>query len=89
MGQSPAESPAQTSVTSIRPHLDRHKFDPETKRVMGLAFEMVLAALRLADRDDRANEVIASRIIALAKIGESDPNLMCDAVLKEFRERRL
>jgi hypothetical protein len=29
-----------------------HKFDPETIRVMGLAFEMAPAALRLIDRGD-------------------------------------
>jgi predicted GNAT family N-acyltransferase len=69
--------------------LDGYKPDPETKRIMGVAFEMVLAALRLADRDDLANEVVAGRIIVLAKTGERDPNLMCEAVLKEFREQRL
>jgi len=36
----------------IRPHLDGHKFDAETIRVMGIAFEMALVALRLADRGD-------------------------------------
>ena len=43
----------------IRPFLDGQKFDSETIRVMGLAFETALVALRLADRGDLANEVIA------------------------------
>jgi len=47
----------------IRPHLDGQKFDPETIRVMGLAYEMALVALRLADRGDLANEVLAHRIL--------------------------
>jgi hypothetical protein len=36
----------------IRPYLKGQKFDEETIRVMGLAFEMVLVALRLSDRGD-------------------------------------
>jgi hypothetical protein len=69
--------------------LDGYKPDPETKRVMGVAFEMARAALRLADRDDPVIAVLAERIIALAKAGEHNPDLLCEAVLKEFREQRL
>jgi len=58
---------------------------PETKRVMGVAFEMVCAALRLADRGDLANEIIARRIIELAEAGEHNPDLLCERVLEEFR----
>ena len=54
--------------------------ESETIRVMGLAFEMALIALRLADRDD---------IIALAKAGERDPERLCDGVMKEFGKRPL
>ena len=69
----------------IRPHLDGHKFDSETIRVMGLAFEMALVALRLADRGDLANEVLARRIMDLAKAGERNPERLCQGVLHEFR----
>jgi hypothetical protein len=68
----------------IRPYLDGQKFDPETIRVMGLAFEMALVALRLADRGDPAKEVIAHKIMDLAKAGERDPERLCEAVIKEF-----
>ena len=51
----------------IRPYLRGQKFDPETIRVMGLAFEMALVALRLADCGDLANEMLADKIIELAK----------------------
>jgi hypothetical protein len=54
----------------IRPFLDGHRFDPETIRVMGLAFEMALIALRLGDRGNLANEIVARKIIALATAGE-------------------
>ena len=56
---------------------------------MGLAFEMALIALRLAHRDDLANEVVAQKIIALAKAGERDPERLCDGVMKEFGKRPL
>ena len=69
----------------IRPYLDGQKFDPETIRVMGIAFEMALVALRLADRGDLANEVVARKIINLAKAGERDPERFCEAMMKEFR----
>lgn len=68
----------------IRPHLDGHKFDLETIRVMGIGFEMALVALRLADRGDLANEIVAHKIIELAKAGERDPERLCDGVLQEF-----
>lgn len=68
----------------IRPYLDGHRFDPETIRVMGIAFEMALVSLRLAHRGPLANEAIAERIIALAKAGERDPERLCDGVLQEF-----
>jgi hypothetical protein len=69
----------------IRPHLKGQRFDAETIRVMGLAFEMALIALRLADRGDLANEILAQKIMALAKAGERDPERLCDGVLIEFR----
>jgi hypothetical protein len=56
---------------------------------MGVAFEMARIALGLAERSDPANEVIAKRIIELAKAGERNPDLLCECVIKEFREQRL
>ena len=69
----------------ITPYLNGMSFHPESKRVMGVAFEMVCAALRLSDRGDLANEMIARRIIELAKAGERNPDFLCERVLKEFR----
>jgi hypothetical protein len=39
------------------------------------------------DRGDIANELIAKRIIELAKAGERNPDLLCESTVKEFRER--
>ena len=52
---------------------------------MGLAYEMATIALRLVDRDDIANEVVARKIIELAKTGEHDPDRLCEAVLQRWR----
>jgi hypothetical protein len=58
----------------IRPFLDGHKFDSETIRVMGVAFEMARAALRATNRDDLTDEqIIANSIIELAMTGVLDP----------------
>jgi hypothetical protein len=51
---------------------------------MGLAFEMALVALRLADRGDPANEVVAHKVIDLAKAGERDPERLCEASWKNY-----
>jgi hypothetical protein len=50
----------------IASFLNGVKFDRETTRVMGVAFEMTRIALGLADRFDQANELVAKRIIDLA-----------------------
>jgi hypothetical protein len=68
----------------IRSH-NGQRFDPETIRVMGLAYEMVLIVLRLTDRGDIANDVVAHKIIEHAKTGERDPEQLCEAVLKQWR----
>jgi hypothetical protein len=73
---------------AIRLHLDGEKFDPETIRVMGLAFEMALVALRLADRGDLANDVLARKIMDLAKAGERDPERLCEGCCTSFARLR-
>ncbi len=72
----------------ITPFLAGNRFDGETIRIMGVAFEMACVALRLADRDRPADEVLARRIIELTKAGEHNPDVLCENVLKEFREQR-
>jgi hypothetical protein len=64
--------------------LDGYKADPETIRVMGVAFEMVRVALRLNDRNDLPVEIIANRIIELAKEGERNPDLLCERALRDL-----
>jgi hypothetical protein len=70
----------------ITQFLDSPKFDPEIKQVVGVAFEMARAALQLGDQGNLIKKRIAERIIELAKTGELDPNLLCECVLREFRQ---
>jgi hypothetical protein len=70
----------------IRRFLDGQPFGLETIRLMGLAFEMALASLRpTPDYADPVREVIARRIIELAKAGEREPERLCDGALKDLQ----
>jgi hypothetical protein len=52
---------------------------------MGVALEMACLALRTGDCADDVKQIIATKIIALAKAGESNPDVLCEQVLKEIR----
>lgn len=58
---------------------------PETKRLMGLAFELTRVTLRLSDRSDPIVRLIAERIVELAKTGERSPERLCDLALDSIR----
>ena len=68
----------------ITPYLNGHHFDPEAKRVLGLALEMVCIALRTGDCDDHVKQAIAAKLIALAKAGERNPDMLCGRVLEDI-----
>ena len=69
---------------SITPHLDEFDADPETKRVLAVALEMTRVSLGLTD--DLADGIIAKQIVEVAKNGERNPDLLCDAALKKLYE---
>jgi len=69
----------------IRPFLNGEKFDQDTVRVMGLAFEAVCVALRIGNSDDDVRQAIATKVIDLARNGERHPDVLCELVLKEIR----
>lgn len=70
----------------ITPFINGHRFDPETSRILGVAFEQVCIALRIGDCDDHVKQAIASKIIGLAKTGERNPDLLCERALKDIRQ---
>jgi hypothetical protein len=57
-------------------------FGPEEIAVMTKAFEGALRALDLVDRTDPAAEMVAKKIIELAKRGEHDPVRLCDRAVE-------
>ena len=63
----------------IRPFLDGQTFDPETARLMGIAFEAARAAVNRPL--DLTDEMIARTIIELAKTGERNVDALCEAAL--------
>ena len=68
---------------STTPYLDDFDGDPETKRVLGVALDMARAALGLPD--NFADGIIAKRIVELAKVGERNPDLLCEGSLEQLR----
>ena len=69
----------------ITPFLNGGQFDPETRRILGVALEMTCIALRTGDCDDGVRQAIAGKIIELANAGERNPDILCEAVLKDIR----
>ena len=63
----------------IRPFLNGQTFDPETARLVGIAFETARAAIKRPG--DLSDEIIARTIIELAKAGERNVEVLCEAAL--------
>jgi hypothetical protein len=61
-------------------------FDPETRRVMGVAYEMTRAAFQLRRRETIDDELVANKIIELAKAGETNPDRLCERVLSYLQQ---
>ena len=69
----------------ITPFLNGEQFDPETRRILGVALEMTCIALRTGDCDDGVRQAIAIKIIDLAKAGERNPDILCEQALARIR----
>ena len=57
-------------------------FDLETTHIMGRAFERACKDLHDVGQPAMVKDIIAKRIIAIAKTGERDPNQLCERALK-------
>jgi hypothetical protein len=60
-------------------------FDPETTHIMGQAYESACTKLHDVGQPEIVKNVIARRIIEIAKTGERDPNQLCKRALKAIR----
>jgi len=70
---------------SVIPLLREQAFDPEVIQAMGMAFQKVCQQLRLSDTSDAATELVATKIILFARMGERDPERLYRAVLDQFK----
>ena len=68
----------------IRAHLAEHAaFEPEEIQAMSSAFELACADLQVFAGDQRGREIIAARIIALARNGSCDASTLHQRVIAE------
>jgi hypothetical protein len=67
-------------MTIVVPFSQDVFFGPDGTRAMGAAFDK--ACRSLPGQPDIVKEVIAKRIIDLARAGDSDPDHLCDVALK-------
>jgi hypothetical protein len=68
--------------------LKKSTFDPEEVCKIAIAYEETLKALQLIDRQDSITEIVATKIIDIAKTGELDPVRIRRLVLRELGTRR-
>ena len=66
--------------------LDDGAFDPVAVQALTSAFEQACAALSLNDCADPLTEIVAKKIIELARRGERDAIRLCDIVLSELQQ---
>jgi hypothetical protein len=64
--------------------LNASAFTPEDITILSAAFEDALHKLRLVDRTDLATEIVAKKIIELARQGERDPIRLREGALKSL-----
>jgi hypothetical protein len=64
--------------------LEEAVFEPEEVAGLTTAYDAALQLLRLTDRTDPVTEIIAKKIIEIARSGERDPSKICARAIKEL-----
>jgi hypothetical protein len=73
-------------MSSIREHLPEHtSFDPEAIRTLTKAFIDACAALQVLAADKEGREIIAARIIDLARGGLLNARALRNRIVREAR----
>jgi hypothetical protein len=60
-------------------------FDPEEVQAIVAAYEAALARLGLKDRSDPAAEMVARKIVEIARGGERDPERLSGLVVQSLQ----
>jgi hypothetical protein len=68
----------------ITPFLAGQAFAPEDVSVMSDVLVRVQARLRLVDRNDPFNEIVAAKIIELVQRGIRDPDTLFQRTMRQF-----
>ena len=77
-------------MSAILPFIkDDPAFDPEDTQAMVVALGEVCELLKLPEGSDRERQVIAIRIVELARRGERNAERLRDRVIKEAGESHL
>ena len=61
-------------------------FDPEAIEPMVAAFKAACHSLQLVDRDDLLTQIVARKVVEVARTGERDPEQLRDLVLLALKE---
>jgi hypothetical protein len=71
---------------SVSEFLHGFGFSPgtETRRLIGVAFEMACAARHLRELDETSRLMVARKIIEIAKAGELNPDRLCERALAQI-----
>ena len=69
---------------TIIPYLEGRVFGPQDIQAMSTALEDVCKILNLAAEAKSDRELLAKKIIALARQGECNAALLCDSMLREI-----
>ncbi|HET7019955.1 MAG TPA: hypothetical protein VFI58_04505 [Xanthobacteraceae bacterium] len=72
----------------ITPFLKSEKFDSQTSRVMGVAWEMPCLALPTGDCANDVKHAIANTIIVLTKAGERNPGASANGASAGLRNSK-
>jgi hypothetical protein len=69
----------------IQPYLQGQAFDPDSIRIMSVAFENACKQLGILDKHDAVTKIVARTVIDMAQRGFRDEESLTDAVMQEFR----
>jgi hypothetical protein len=72
---------------SIHPFVAHEAFDPELIETMAAAFDHACARLGLADREDAITEIVARRIVVLARSGIHTKTALYLRTIQDFKAK--
>ena len=74
--------------TAVHPFIKDAVFDPEATHALAAAFDDICKHMNLPQTAREAREIVAARVIDLAREGVLDPHILCARVLHEARALR-